>query len=442
MPSWTTCWARCAGCNVQTHRHSPHPFLTTLRVSSQLNSALRSEEEAHAAGAELRAELKAVQEDQATKTAALQAAQEDLSAKKAALQAAQAALQAALVSEEEAHAASAELRAELAAAREELSAKCASLQAALSELTSNNATMQAALDAAVATSQAQAAALQAAEDVAASERLAASARFADAEAQCAALKEQLRRAQRAVSAAEARAREACSRCDQLAMELEVLRGSAVSAASGDVVMLDAELERAHAAHAVQLEQAQRERAEAEARLQEMQRVMETQAAEEERWRTEFEQAAQEDMENALADLRQQYEQLLESAASSWQRGEGEPTASQSPRRVSRLAQVLATTPVKGATAAAFLASPLPQKQQRRVHTEPIVIHDIPDAPPMPLRLRAVGAALQAEVIAAGPGAWLIMCSFVASLGQQSPAVLMAAVLLAAGGIIARTVQHR
>ena len=403
---------------------------------SQLTAALKSEEEAHVASAELRAQLTAFKEDAAEKSAALQAAQS--------------ALTVALRSEQEAYASGAELRAGLAALREEMSGA----QAKAKEAKANNATLQAALDAAVATGQAQAAALQAANDVAAAERLAASARLDEADAQCAALKEQLRRAQEAVRAAEACACEASSRAEQLAVELEVLRGSAVSAASGDCVMLDAELERAQAAHAAQVQQmqarsevlaqalaqAQRERSQAEARVGDMQRAMEAQAVEEERWRAEFEQAAEEDMATALADLRQQYEALLECAASSWQRDEGEPAVSPSPLRSSRLAQVLAITPVRPARSSiAFLASPPPQ---RRVQTDCIVLHDIPDAPPMPLRLRAVAAALRAEVIAAGPAAWLLMGSGIASLGQQSPPFLAAAVVLAAGCVIARTVQHR
>ena len=403
---------------------------------SQLTAALKSEEEAHVASAELRAQLTAFKEDAAEKSAALQAAQS--------------ALAAALRSEQEAYAAGAELRAGLAALREEMSGA----QAKAKEAKANAATLQAALDAAVATGQAQAAALQAANDVAAAERLAASARLDEADAQCAALKEQLRRAQEAVRAAEACACEASSRAEQLAVELEVLRGTAVSAASGDCVMLDAELERAQAAHAAQVQQmqarsevlaqalaqAQRERSQAEARVGDMQRAMEAQAVEEERWRAEFEQAAEEDMATALADLRQQYEALLECAASSWQRDEGEPAVSPSPLRSSRLAQVLAITPVRPARSSmAFLASPPPQ---RRVQTDCIVLHDIPDAPPMPLRLRAVAAALRAEVIAAGPAAWLLMGSGIASLGQQSPPFLAAAVVLAAGCVIARTVQHR
>jgi hypothetical protein len=409
----------------------------------KLTAALKSEEEAHAASGELRAQLTAAQ-----------SASGELRAQ---LTAAQSALTVALRSEQEAYAAGEELRAELAAMREEVSGKSAALKAAqaqANEAKSNAATMQAALDAAVATGHAQAAACKAADDVAAAERLAASARLAEADAQCAELKEQLRRAQGAVRATEARVREADSRCEQLAMELEVLRGSAVSAMSGDCVMLDAELERAHAAHAAQVEQMQvridnlaqalalalQERAQVEGRLENLQRAMEAQAADEERWRVHFEQAASEDMESALADLRMQYEALLESAAISWQRGKGEPAASPSPLRGSRLAQVLATTPVRPArSSTAFLASPPPQ---RRVQRDCIVLHDIPDAPPMPLRLRAVAAALRAEVICAGPAAWLLMGSLIASLGQQSPPFLAAAVVLAAGGVIARAVQHR
>jgi hypothetical protein len=426
---------------VQTHSSANALNPTRLPPYPKLTAALKSEEEAHAASGELRAQLTAAQ-----------SASGELRAQ---LTAAQSALTVALRSEQEAYAAGEELRAELAVLREEISEKSAALKAAqakANEAKSNAATMQAALDAAVATGHAQAAACKAADDVAAAERLAASARLAEADAQCAELKEQLRRAQGAVRATEARVREADSRCEQLAMELEVLRG-AVSA-SGDCVMLDAELERAHAAHAAQVELMQvridnlaqalalalQERAQVEGRLENLQRAMEAQAADEERWRVNFEQAASEDMESALADLRMQYEALLESAAISWQRGEGEPAASPSPLRGSRLAQVLATTPVRPArSSTAFLASPPPQ---RRFQRDCIVLHDIPDAPPMPLRLRAVAAALRAEVICAGPAAWLLLGSCIASLGQQSPPFLAAAVVLAAGGVIARAVQHR
>lgn len=387
-------------------------------------------------------------------------------------------------------------------ARAELVRAQQDCDAVRNELQGKSATLEAALEAAVATHAAQTAALQAAEDVAAAERAAAADQAAALRAALdeavvqrdaataqqqhvdARLAEALEDVMRAHAAAEAHAAaraSAESQASALAATLTELQNALADAesrviasscsATGDAVMVDAALSTAaaeHEAHVMQMQARMDELAHALALSQQqanelmranqdLQFRLDAQAAEEERWRVQFEEAAAADLEDALADMRTHYEDLLAAAtvqkqqldealdaAANVEGPAATPMRAPTPRRVSRLLEARATTPAITAMTpnarpvlCAQCRGAVPQeRRQSRTATTHNLINDIPNAPPMAVRLRGVAAAVQAEWVAAGPVAWLFSLSTIASLGQQQPAVLRVALLLFAAGALA------
>ena len=406
-----------------------HHFRFRLTHHPQLNAAVTSEEEAHEAAQKLRIMLENEREEHGrlleeakTQTDALLSSLHDRDAAVAAL-----------TSELEA------ARVELSRVREEMHTR-----------SEHNA---AALAAALATHVAQTAALQAAEDVAAAERAAAQATLqqaleevarmraalAEAESHCASLSSSLAAAQSAAADAEAR-------CASLSASLNAAEKSledAESRSSHAVMVCAAEHEaRLAEAHARVSELAQALAA-SQSAVTMLERRVVVQAEEDAEWRMQFEHAAAADLDDALAEMRKHYEDLLESSLAQNQRDSPAATTPMhvTPRRVSQLVEARAATPIakEMSVSAQPVAALCDRCRCRRLTLDSYcapVIHDDPNAPAMGIRLMAVAAAVQTELLAAGPVAQLFAMTVFASLGQQSPAFLRLILLIGAASALA------
>jgi len=344
--------------------------------------------------------------------------------------------------------------AAVAALTSELEAARVELSRVREEMHTRSEHNAAALAAALATHVAQTAALQAAEDVAATERAAAQATLqqaleevarmrasrSEAESRCASLSSSLAAAQSAAADAEAR-------CASLSASLKAAEKALEDAESrsGNAVMVCAAEHEARLAEAqARVSELAQALAASQSAVTLLERRLVVQAEEDTEWRSQFEHAAAADLDDALAEMRKHYEEQLESALA--QHLHDSPAATTpmhvTPRRVSQLVEARAATPI--AKEMNVSAQPVAAlcgrcRCRRSVAVDSYcapVIHDDPNAPPMGIRLMAVAAAVQTELLAAGPVAQLFTMTVLASLGQQQPAFLRLTLLICAASALA------